>query len=155
LTIYAVSKEKNMLEYKDFLSPTATIITGVFAVFIAIRGWNRNAEANRTHHIFQERLKRRLIMFDLLLPVVRVINKQGVFNQSDLDNVEKADVAVQLYGYRSEIDTWREFVALLQDAARSGRGVSKDKLKDVPLLFLKLRDELGYPADSVTENSLN
>jgi hypothetical protein len=144
-----------MLEFKDILSPLATIFTGVLATRLAIKGWNKNAEENRKHHIFQERLKRRLAMFDSLLPVVKKINKSGVLEQHDLDNLAKAWVAIQLYGYESEIAILTKFIKAVENAHENRGEVPKEDMKDVPTLLLKLRTELGYPSGSVTEKTSN
>ncbi|MGB8601534.1 MAG: hypothetical protein WCD42_04980 [Rhizomicrobium sp.] len=135
-----------MMEFANFLSPLATIITGVAAILIAMKGWKKNAEENRKHQIFQERLRKRLEMFDHLLPVVKMINEADKSNQCD--NIEKAYDAIQLYGYQDEIDKFEKFVAAVRAATQNGRKVSTAELVDIPPLLLKIRDELGYPKSS-------
>lgn len=144
-----------MLEYKDILSPLATIVTGLLATYFVVKGWNKNAEENRKHHIFQERLKKRLAMFDSFLPVVRKINKSGVLERHDLDDLEKAYVAVQLYGNKSEIDILTKFVDAVENAKNNKNKVPIEAMKDVPSLLLKVRDELGFQTEPVTAKISN
>jgi hypothetical protein len=134
------------LEWKDILSALAIVTAAV----IAIVGWSKAAAKDRNQHLFQRRLEKRLTMLnDVIEATVPMISHANPFEEDpDLfAKLSKANLSIQLYGYRNEIRKYCE----MNDALKS---------KDIPLLRstiqvlvptirAKIRSELGYAVDEV------
>jgi hypothetical protein len=92
-------------------------------------------------------------MFDNVVPVLVLLSGDGEWSKNitseTLAMLQKARVAIQLYGYKDEIEIYEEFVAALEnkDLEAVNRNIPR-----LSFFVQKLREELGYPAKPVTES---
>jgi hypothetical protein len=134
------------LELKDVLSALAILS----AAIIAIVGWSKAAAKDRNQHLFQRRLEKRITMLNDVIEAVTLLLTQSKPNEENpelLAKLSRANLSIQLYGYRDEISKYEDMNnALIQ----KDMPLLNNALQAlVPTIRAKIRSELGYSVDEV------
>lgn len=134
------------LELKDVLSALAILS----AAIIAIVGWSKAAAKDRNQHLFQRRLEKRITMLNDVIEAVTLLVAQSKPNEENPDLLAKlarANLSIQLYGYRDEISKYEDMNNALIQKDMPLLNSALQKL--VPTIRAKIRSELGYSIDEV------
>lgn len=134
------------LELKDVLSALAILS----AAIIAIVGWSKAAAKDRNQHLFQRRLEKRIAMLnDVIEAVTPIINRAKSSEQDPelVTKLSKANLSIQLYGYRDEISKYQDMINALEKGDNPLLLTALQAL--VPTIQAKIRSELGYFVDEV------
>ncbi|HVI53096.1 MAG TPA: hypothetical protein VM661_17940 [Candidatus Sulfotelmatobacter sp.] len=136
----------------DELIKTALHVVAPFiAAIVAIIGWLATSMLNRKNEIFkqilEERLKRRMMMFEsvfeALLPFANPRNGElSVSGEKLSELLSMANKLVQLYGNNCEIDCFRKFTSAIN--GKDLDLVKKLLIDELPLFRENMREELGY-----------
>jgi hypothetical protein len=124
------------------------------AISVTLLVWVLTQRANRKHEVFKERLKKRVDMFDKLLPEIgNFVTAVKLYNEN-MQNVDAEQAAnsawkqlgdhrikILCYGTEEEINIYEEFISIVERRESTSYADANNKLVD--LVRKNFRTELG------------
>lgn len=109
---------------------------------IAILGWGINSHINRRNEIAKKRLEFRLQMFDKLIEIKRIIDRNGApFTDTSFEPaLVSAREKFQLYGKKNEIYFMEKFIKSIEELDLDNARSTLNTL--FQLIPITVRDEL-------------